>query len=97
MQGEDRVIVHLVPIGGAPNLKQDRLSLPSSMVVAKLQKFLSDHLGDSRLGESRQVHLFLSKGFAPNPENSVADLYDLYRNTTTNELVLEFSFQLIHA
>lgn len=92
MQGEDRVIVHLVPIGGAPNLKQDRLSLPSSMVVAKLQKFLSGHLGDSR-----QVHLFLSKGFAPNPENSVADLYDLYRNTTTNELVLEFSFQLMHA
>ena len=88
-----RVIVHLVPIGGAPALKIDRLSLPSSMVVAKLQEFLSSRIANG----DRQVHLFLPKGFAPSANNSIGDLYDLYCNKHINELVLEFSFQLVHA
>ena len=98
---EGEVLVHLVPLGGAPRLQKDRLLVPKTWKVATFCSFLTsriedrDPFYDKRIGK-RPLHLFLTQGFAPNPENTIGNLFDLFENETTQELCLKYSFQLMH-
>lgn len=99
---EEKVLVHLVALGGAPRLQRDRVRIPKAWKVASLVAMLTDKIEDRdpfydhKGGPKRPVHLFLAQGFAPNPENTLGDLERLYRNENTQELVLKYSFQLMY-
>jgi ubiquitin-like protein ATG12 len=72
---EEKVIVFLQAVGGAPILKLSKFKLRASKPFHTITKFLQKHL---KLETSDPLFLYCSSAFSPAPDEQVGELYKVY-------------------
>lgn len=84
----EKITILLQPTGGAPILKQKKFNLARTQTVLWLTNKLRSFLNASK---EESVFLYVSRSFCPTPNQTMAELYDLFK--TDDKLVFHYSKQ----
>jgi len=89
-----RVKIHFIPVGSAPQMKQNRFQISGNEQFSTLQEKLRKMLKLT----SSQLFLYINESFVPSPDDLIADLDDLFSvRGAKGELELKVSYSLQEA
>lgn len=86
-----KVKVRFKAVGSAPILKKTRYSVERHQKISVLRYFLLKQLGIQDETEAGNLFIYCQSSFSPNPSQLIGDLHDMFKETFSSELVIDYS------
>ena len=85
---DSKIRIRFKAVGNAPILKKKRYFIDKTLPLSVLKQFLIKQL---RIDQTQQLFLYCQSSFAPNLDQKLGDLHDMFKETTTNDLIIDYS------
>ncbi|KAI5954598.1 ATG12 [Candida jiufengensis] len=77
-----KINIRFQSIGSTTQIEPKVFKISSTQTISTIQKFLCKKL------KTKNLHLYLQNSFAPNPDEKINELYNLFK--TNNELIISY-------